>query len=201
MVGFNRRFMPALLEARKLVEQRGIISHCAAVYYKHYLVDAPYFDGPATMLTLDGIHAVDTLRWLGGKVESVDSHVRTWQRPYPNAFHAFLRFEGGRTGFLSTDWSAGRRTQTLEMHAEGISAFIDIDNSVVIHRDDSAEPEVIGVREIAKSDDFNVYYGFMNENRHFIDCIKSEEMPSTSFDEAVRTMELVDTIEHGDRCL
>lgn len=197
MVGFNRRFMPVITEARRIVAERGRIQHCAATYYKHYLADSPYFDGPATMLTLDGIHAVDTLRWLGGTVESVVSQVGKWKTGYPNSFRALVGFNGGCTGVLSTDWTAGKRVQTLEIHSEGISAFIDIDKSALIYADDKEEPLVLDTRSIAGSGDFRVYYGFKNENRHFIDCIKSGTQPLTNFAEAVLTMELTEAIERG----
>lgn len=197
MVGFNRRFMPVLNEVRGIVEERGAITHCQAGYYKHYLVDEPYFDGPATMLVLDGIHAVDTLRWLGGDVESVQSCVGRWHSGYPNSFHALIRFTNGGSGVLNADWAAGRRIQTVEMHANGISAFANLDESAVIYADDCEQPRVLDVKQAAGSDEFRVYYGFRQENRHFIDCVKSGTPPKTSFAEAVLTMELAQAIERG----
>lgn len=197
MVGFNRRFMPVLNEVRGIVEQRGPMSHCQASYYKHYLVDEPYYDGPATMLVLDGIHAVDTLRWLGGDVESVTSRVARWRSGYPNSFHALIRFTNGGTGVLSADWAAGRRVQTVEMHANGISAFTNLDKSAVIYADDCEQPRVLDVKQAAGSDEFRVYYGFTQENRHFIDCVKAGTTPTTNFAEAVHTMDLAQAIERG----
>ncbi len=197
MVGFNRRFMPALVEARRIVEQRGPIRYVAATYYKHYLVDLPYFDGPATMLVLDGIHAVDTLRWLGGDVVEVAAAIDHWRSGYPNAFRALMRFDRGATGSLSADWAAGKRVQTVEMHAEGVSVVVDIDRAMVVRADDAEEEASSDVRDVAGSDDFRVYYGFRNEDRHFIDCVKRGELPETNLADAARTMELAELIERG----
>lgn len=195
MVGFNRRFMPALVRAVGAVRERGEITHCAASYYKHYLADSPYYDGPATMLVLDGIHAVDALRWVGGEVDAVASSVGRYANGYANSFRAMIRFAGGCTGFLSADWAAGKRIQTLEMHSTGVSAFVNVDESAVIWKDDSEQPEVLDVRRAAGSDEFRVYYGFREENRHFIDCVKTGQEPLTSFADAVLTMELAERLQ------
>lgn len=198
MVGFNRRFMPVLVEVRRRLEERGALRHCAASYLKHYPVDVPYYDGPASMLILDGIHAVDTLRWLGGEVESVTSHTSAWCSGYSNAFRALIKFENGCTGMLNADWAAGCRVQTVEMHAAGASSFVDIDDCARIYSDDNPQPEILDVKQIAGSNEFRIYYGFEAENRHFIDCIKAGRLPENNFDEAVRTMELVEAIERGE---
>jgi predicted dehydrogenase len=198
MVGFNRRFMPALVEARRIVESRGPIRHCATNYYKYYIADVPYYDGPASMLIIDGIHAVDTLRWLGGEVISAASITGTWHTGYPNSFRALVRFRSGCTGTLSADWAAGRRLQTVEVHSEGISVFVDVDRAVVVYADDREEPEVIEVTEIAGSNDFRILYGFRDQDRYFVDCVKNGTLPMTSLTDAVRTMELAELIERGE---
>lgn len=198
MVGFNRRFMPALVEARRIVESRGPIRYCAASYYKHYFADVPYYDGPASMLILDGIHAVDTLRWLGGEVSNAVSMSGTWHTGYLNSFRALIRFRNGCTGSLSADWAAGRRLQTVEMHSEGISVFVDIDRTVVVYADDREEPEVVEVTKIAGSNDFRILYGFRDQDRYFVDCVKNGTLPMTNLTDAAQTMELTELIERGE---
>ncbi|HIE43979.1 MAG TPA: Gfo/Idh/MocA family oxidoreductase [Candidatus Omnitrophica bacterium] len=72
MVGFQRRFCPVIVEARKRVAQRGPIIQCAARFMKNYFA-GPYYDGAIDILTSDAIHAVDVLRWIGGEVKKVSS--------------------------------------------------------------------------------------------------------------------------------
>ena len=105
-----------------------------------------------------------------------------------------MKFEGGATGFLLTNWVAGKRVHTFEMHAKGISAFIDANDETVIYADNKAEGLKMKAQEVAGSDENYKYYGFYNENRHFIDCIKEKRMPDTNFADAFKTMELVERI-------
>jgi len=77
------------------------------------------------------------------------------------------------------------------MHAIGISAFVNGDDRAFIYKDNKEEPQVLETREFAGSSDTHKYYGFYGENRHFIDCIKQNQMPDTNFADAYKTMELV----------
>ncbi len=49
------------------------------------------------------------LRWMGGEVAEVVSHVRTIDATYDNAFNAMVKFESGATGFLVANWMVGAR--------------------------------------------------------------------------------------------
>lgn len=149
------------------------------------------------MLTSDAIHAVDFLRWAGGEVKSLASDVRSLYADYPNSFNALLTFASGATGVLLTNWTVGRRFFTFELHAKGISAFCDPDDKGHLYADNETEGKHFDTREVAGSDQLYVYYGFRAENRHFIDCVKAGAQPTSSFSDAVKTMELVDRIYHS----
>ena len=194
MVGFNRRFIPLMVEARKIVEKRGPILQCAATFYKNHVGLGPYYDGAIDILTCDAVHAVDTLRWMGGEVVAAASDVRKLHARYDNSFNARLRFEGGATGFLLTNWVVGKRVHTFEMHAKGISAFIDANDKASIYSDNKEEGQVLSAQGVAGSAENRKFYGFYSENRHFIDCIKRKQMPDTNFADALKTMELVERI-------
>lgn len=195
MVGFNRRFIPIMRKVRDIVEERGPLSLCVATFYKNTVGATEYYYGGAVdILTCDAIHAVDTLRWMGGEVRSLSSSVRKLYSNYYNQFIALMEFEEGGTGVLLANWVGGKRVHTFEMHAKGISAFIDPDTQAVIYADNSPEGVVLNTQEAAGSDEFHIYYGYYQENRHFIDCIKEDKLPETHFGDAVKTMGLVDRI-------
>lgn len=194
MVAFNRRFIPAAVAAKERVEERGPITQCVATFYKHYLGGAPYYGGAVDVLTSDAIHAVDALRWMGGEVVCASSDIRAIDSDFDNSFNALLSFESGCMGILLTNWTAGKRIHTLEMHARGISALVDTDERAVIYKDNEAEGEEILSRDLVGTDEPYKRLGFFAENRHFIDCIKQGRLPLTHFGDAARTMELVDTI-------
>ncbi|HGE72115.1 TPA: Gfo/Idh/MocA family oxidoreductase [Candidatus Poribacteria bacterium] len=194
MVGFNRRFIPLLVEAKKRVLERGEMIQCVATFYKNSIGAGPYYAGAIDILTCDAIHAVDALRWMGGEVVSVASDIRSIYAEYDNSFNALMRFENGGTGILLTNWVVGKRVHTFEMHAKGISAFVNGDDNAFIYSDNKEEPLVLKAKEVAGSSENYKYYGFYNENRHFIDCIKQGKMPETNFADAFKTMELVNHI-------
>jgi len=193
MVGFNRRYIPLLRLCRERVDARGGITQCVSTFYKCYRSPSSYYDGAIDILTSDGIHAVDMLRWMGGEVAQVASIIEQREADYANAFNALLRFENGATGVLLGNWTVGGRVHRFEMHGRGISAHVDPDHSATLLAD-NGPPEVIGTKEAAGSEEFRVYYGFEAENRHFIDCVRDGRPPLTSFADAAKTMELVERI-------
>lgn len=194
MVGFNRRFIPLMQKVKAIVEENGQIIQCMSTFHKNS-PNALYYDGVIDVLTCDAIHAVDTLRWLGGgDVQAVASDINSFNSDRENSFNALVKFTSGASGYLCTNWAAGRRIHTFEMHAQGISAYINPDGGggAKIHT-----PE--GIREItteeaADSDSTYKAYGFYGENRHFVDCIQQDRQPMTCFADAVKTMQLVQDI-------
>jgi len=194
MVGFNRRFIPLLLECRRRVEDHGPIIQAVATFYKHMLDQPQYYDGAVDFLTSDVIHCLDTLRWLCGEVEQLVSDISWHYADYPSGFNALLRFEGGATAHLLNSYEVGKRVHTFELHARGISAFVDPDSVAHIYADDGALEEILTTQQVAGSEEFRVYYGFSAENRYFIDCVKAGQQPMTHLGDAVKTMELVDRI-------
>jgi len=197
MVGFNRRFIPLMRQTKDLVEERSPINQCVSAFYKNLLTqEPPYYRGAVDVLTSDVIHAVDTLRWMaGGEVKRVCSSVRKLFAGYDNSFNALVHFENDVIGFLMSNWAAGSRIHTFEMHSKGISALINPNEKALIFTDNEPEPKTISTYEAAGgSTEFHVYYGFYHENRHFIECLLKDEQPETSLEDAVKTMELLDLI-------
>lgn len=196
MVGFNRRYIPMINYAKKAAEEKGKITQVVVTFYKH--ASAVYYGGAADVIGCDAIHAVDTIRYLAGsesEVEEVHSIPARYGDVVDNAWNAVMRFSSGVTGVLLSNWNAGGRVHTFEIHAPGISAFLDADDKGKIIQDGDAR--VIDAKEIAGSDEKYRSYGFYDQSRHFIDCVKTGAAPSSSFRDAVKTMELVDAIRRG----
>ena len=193
MVAFNRRYMPIVNQVMAKVAERGPILQCVSTFLKNYRA-GPYYRGATDVLTCDAIHAVDMLRHMGGEVARLASDVRAIGVQYENAFNALLKFESGACGFLQTNWTVGKRVHTFELHADGISAFVNPDDRALIYTDNNEEPTVLTTQQAAGSEENRVYLGFEAENRHFVDSIKAGRQPLTHFGDAVRTMELVERI-------
>ena len=46
--------------------------------------------------------------------------------------------------------------------------------------------------ELAGSNEFYKYYGFYQEDRHFLDCVRTRSEPETSIADAVKSMRLAE---------
>ena len=193
MVGFNRRFIPLMQRVRAMAERRGDVVHAVATFYKNYLGQPPYYGGAIDILTCDAIHSVDALRWICGEPVKLASIIRRVCSGYENVFMALIQFESGCSGVLMANWAGGSRIHTFEIHTPGFSAFINPDEGALIY-DSSDEPVSIKAEDAAGSQEYHRIYGFYDENLHFIQCVSEERQPLTNFDDAAKTMKLVDLI-------
>jgi len=202
MVGFNRRFVPVLAKAKSIVEEMGEIIRCHAAYHKcvpssGFPKGSPYKD----FLTSDVIHAVDVLRWVGGEVKDVEGVVGRYYDEVPNSFNAMFRFRNGGIGTLDSCYATGGRVQTYEMHARGVSAYIDTSGAngnqkAMILREGQAyeQAEILRSIDVDGSDKWHRCFGYYHENLHFIRCIRENKEPQTSIEDSTKTMEIVQRI-------
>ena len=195
-VTFQRRFAPVIRRGKMLCEKVGPVHSAVSTFYKNAVGGRPYYRGAMDILTCDAIHAVDTLRYLcGGEVESVASDVRRLDAEHCNVHLALVRFSSGATGVLLTNWMTGRRMFTVEIHSPGISVFGDPEEGGAVFADGKVEPaERLDPFEISGSQEGHRAYGAYDANLHFVGCIQKGKQPETNFEDAVKTMELVDAI-------
>ena len=195
MVGFNRRHIPVLVEAKRQVDERGVCT-VLATFYKHELKN-DWSEG--SKLLSNGIHSVDALRWLAGsEVKEIVSATSSAFTDHDNAWYALMRFENGVIGTLLTNYSMGGRANTFEIHGNEISAFVNIDESAVIYRDGKTKtPTIIDAKALAGSDEFIEHYGLHAQARHFVESIVAGRKPMPDFEDALKTMHLVERIEKG----
>ena len=196
-VTFQRRFSPLLRQGKSWCEERGGQVHTAhASFYKNWGSGEPYYKGGMDMLTDDGIHAVDTLRYLcGGEVVSVASDSRRLDAGHWNIHLAMVRFSSGATGLLLNNFMAGRRMFSVEVHSPGISFFGDPEEGGQLYADNKTEPiDELDPFALSKSEEDYRAFGTYDINRHFVDCMLKGKDPETNFDDAIKTMELVDAV-------
>ena len=195
-VAFQRRFAPVIRRGKTLCEKRGTVHTAHASFYKNWVGGTPYYRGALDMLTCDGIHAVDTLRYLcGGEVESVASDSRRLDADHWNVHLALVRFSSGATGLLLNNFMAGRRMFSVEVHSPGISFFGDPEEGGQLYADNKTEPidELVPSVLAGSAEDYRAF-GPYDINRHFVDCMLKGKDPETNFDDATKTMELVDAV-------
>ena len=198
-VTFQRRFAPVIRQGKKLCEKRGPVHTAHSVFYKNWVGGQPYYRGAMDMLTCDGIHAVDTLRYLcGGEVESVAGDSRRLDGEHWNIHLALVKFSSGATGVLLNNFMAGTRAFAVEIHSPGISVLANPEEGGMVLADNKREPvEMLDPFELSKSKEDHRAFGTYDANHHFIDCVLKGKQPETNFADARKTMELVDAVYQG----
>ena len=191
-VSFQRRACPLLVKLHDECLKRGPIVHAVCRFYKCNI--KPYLGARDHMMD-DGVHAIDTLRWIcGGEVVDVQSVCKRVGVPDINFISAVLQFDNDATGFLINSWTSGRRIFDVEMHAPGICVEADIEGKAQLYADSDTEGIEYDTCNVAGSDETRVFGGFEAKNRQFIDAVKSGKHPPSCFADAVKTMEVADEI-------
>ena len=191
-VSFQRRSCPMVAQLREECLQRGPITHAVCTFYKCNIT--PYLNARDHMMD-DGVHAIDTLRWMcGGDVVRVDSVCRRVLVPDVNFITAMLHFDNGAVGIMMNSWTSGRRIFRVEMHAPGICIEAEHEGRATLYADGDTTGVEYETREVAGSDELYVFGGFQAKNREFIDCVRAGTLPGSHFGDAVKTMKVAETI-------
>ena len=202
-VGFQRRFHPCVVEAKKIVEERGRILYCMTAFHKYGEWKSEY-----DSLTHDVVHVVDLLRWIGGdvkKVRSLSGQLYNNTEGHLNFYTALLEFESGGVGILTSNRTSGGRVLYFEMYSKGISAYGDIPGirgidyyKILKDNQPYQEANIVKNEEIIGNNAPQTHLdGSFQINRNFIDCIKADKQPITNFGDAVKTMEVIKEILSG----
>jgi virulence factor len=191
-VSFQRRSAPMIVQMHNECLKRGPIVHAECAFYKWN--PEPYLHARDHMMD-DGVHAIDTLRWLcGGEVIGVESTTKRVGTPDINFIAAMLQFDNGATGIMLNSWTSGRRIFKVEMHAPGICVEAEHEGKARLYADGDTQGIEYDTREVAGSNDNYVYGGFQAKNREFIDSVKQGTLPSSHFGDALKTMEVAELI-------
>ena len=191
-VSFQRRSCPLVVQLHDACLKRGPITHAVCRFYKS---DArPYLEARDHMMD-DGVHAIDTLRWMcGGEVVKIHSVTRRVLVPDINFISVMMEFDNGATGIMLNSWTSGRRIFAVEMHAPGICAEAEHEVAGTLYADGDTKGVRYDSREVAGSDQLYVYGGFQAKNREFIHSVATGQQPASNFADALKTMEVAEKI-------
>jgi len=191
-VSFQRRTCPMVVQLRDECLKRGPIVHAVCRFYK--CATSPYLEARDHMMD-DGVHAIDTVRWMcGGEVVKIESVTRRVRVPDINFISALLQFDTDATGLLLCSWVSGRRIFAVEMHAPGICVEAEHEGKGRLYAEGDTTGVEYDTREVAGSDELHVFGGFQAKNREFIDCVQAGKLPGSHFGDAVKTMEVAEAI-------
>jgi len=190
-VSFQRRSCPMVMKLRDEVLKRGPVVHALSRFWKK----AGSNMGPTGFMMDDGVHAVDTLRWMcGGEVDWIESVCKRIQTPDINYFNALVQFDNGSTGNVMCNWNSGRRIFCVGMHGVGVAVEAEHEGKGYLYADGDYQGIEFDTKEVAGSDQNFVYGGFQMKNRQFIDAVRNKTLPPSHFGDAVKTMRLCDAI-------
>lgn len=184
MIGFNRRFAPVYQKAKEI-----------------YNVKAPDViiaqkNRPATeyRATLENaIHMVDLMRFYCGECVSVEAHSKFTDPEYETLCTAQLKFENGTIGMLIADRASGQWEETLEMHGNNYSVYVNSPDLIKVT--DNKQSHVTSLTPLAMGwAKVEEKLGFSNEDDHFLTCIKENKEPMTNGDDSYKTHLLMNQI-------
>jgi len=186
MVAFNYRFVPAIVQAKKLIESGalGRIFHFRAVYLQEWIID-PNFPmiwrldkdqaGSGALGDL-GAHIIDLARFLVGEPKSVMGMARTFvpERPLgdgsgkmgkvtvDDAFVSLFEFENGALGTLEASrFAQGRKNfNSLEINGENGSITFNLErmNEMTVYWAHEEPKETRGFHTVNVSESYHPYW-------------------------------------------
>ena len=196
MVGWNRRFHPIIVEAKRQVTARGPVTQIVGEFHKsitrlaqggrfpEHLMDNMFLETP--------IHALDAIRAIAeADVQEVHSVVQRTISDYKDVHAALILFDNGCVAQHIANYTTDARLERYEIHGRDISAYLEGVSRGTVFCDGTQH-------EITEAGTG----GTVEQNRYFLDCVKSDtpvSFPAANLDEAVKTMELAEAILGGLR--
>lgn len=193
---FNYRFVPAVRQARDLIEQGalGRIYHFRARYLQEWIADPSFpmvwrldqrVAGSGALGDL-GAHIIDLARFLVGEPKSVNGLTTTFIKERPlgdgsgrtgtvdvdDAFVALVEFENGALGTLeATRFAKGRKnSNSFEINGSKGSLSFNLErlNELEVYLDDVGPREARGFSDVLVTESFHPYYANWWPQGHII---------------------------------
>lgn len=191
-VSFQRRSSPMFVELKKECLKRGQIELATCNFYKNDL--EPFFMASGRLMN-DGIHAIDTIRWIcEGEVTKIQTTIKQRAEPDIYLVSSILDFDNGAVGVINCNWASGRRKFEISMHAPGICVEAEHERKGYLYSNNDIYGVEYSSSVIAKSEKFYIYAGFQAKSREFLDCLESKQQPESNFSDAYKTMAVADNI-------
>jgi len=178
--GHNRRFFPALVEARRRAGIAGWNS-AEARFHKSELGNPPPF-GAKSWLSANGIHALDALIFMMG---GLPDHLVS-QAEGVSVFSALMRWANGTSAVFLSNTRAGARREQYVFHAPGLSCHVEEARLVI---------EKSGV---ASSKAFRIDHdGLQAEHAAFLHAIRDGSEPDHAIARLAPSLFLAERIEES----
>ncbi len=204
LTGFQFRFHPGLQHIKQLLDSDGIGAVTSVeAHWGEYLPGwHPWEDhragyaaredlGGGVLLTL--CHPFDYLRWLIGEIQSVSA--MTAQQGGLNiqvedTANTMFRFENGALGTVHLDYIQRPPTHTLQITGQhGRILWDNTDGEVHWYQDKTETWQTETFHKGPNGFDRNTL--FLQEMKHFIDCIENDTDPCVNLTDGIAALQLV----------
>ncbi len=200
MIGQVIRYYPETIKLKELVSA-GTLGDPVVAFGRRLMAHPLLLSPPwrndvrlsGGMTVESGIHEVDTVRWLGGEVESVSARVVYANRDYPEIdtdFRALFKLRGGITGSVEVSMHAPARDWSWGVVGTRATAFSPRRGEVRLARPDEREPQVIAV-DLVYDPTRQVNRSMLAENQAFVDAIRADRPPPIPGEEGRRDLAVV----------
>ena len=180
MVSVNRRFMPLLNRGLEWAKGAGVLRYVRCTMLRHARTEPDF-------LRFTAIHAVDTLRFIGGEV--IASEIRALT-PSPHGYAIDLRFESGVHGRIDVLPTAGMVEETYELFGDGFRAAITSpfgpQRSLRCYQENRLVLEEIAGSETPE----DVVHGFYGEVLELVEAMNQGRPPKPSIKDVFPSVEL-----------
>ena len=199
LVGFQYRFHPALRQVKRWLQDRAVGEVVSArVHWGEHLPSwhpgedwrASYAAraelGGGAVRTL--CHPFDYLRWLLGEVDWVSAEVASGALglDVEDTAHVTLRFVSGALASVSLDYLRRPRDHGLEIVGRrGRIVWSDTDGAAHLHPAEHGRATAF-----APGHGFSRNSMFLDELRHFLDCLDGVAQPSCTLEDGVAALEI-----------
>ncbi|MCV9386703.1 Gfo/Idh/MocA family protein [Reichenbachiella ulvae] len=209
MVHENWRFQPWYRQIKQLLDEQ-LIGQVHTVYFRSrmgdgwgenaYIPRQPYFrDYPRLLIYENGIHFIDTFRYLFGKVERVNAHLRKLNQVIKGEDWAQVQFEFDN-GIFAT-WDASRYNEPNYPNSRytfGEMLIDGMNGSIRLYPDGMVTVQQLGQDE--ETQDYthqNVNFAgdcvFITQ-RHFVDGLLSGQEFETNGVDYLKSLEVQEAI-------
>lgn len=205
-LGYNHRFHPSLQKARALLDGgdlgplmflRGRYGHGGRTGYDREWRADPALSGGGELID-QGVHLIDLASWFLGDFALIDGHASTcfWDMPVDDNAFLSLRTAAGQTAWLHVSCTEWKNLFSLEIYGrdaklaiDGLGGSYGPERLTFYQMLPQMGPPETTVFDFPGSDD-----SWRLETAAFIDDIRLGREPSPGLGEAIRTLEIVESI-------
>ena len=181
MVSVNRRFMPLLNRGVEWAKVAGTLRYMRCAMFRHARPEPDF-------LRFTAIHAVDTMRFIGGEVRA--SEIRALTSAPPHWYAIDLQFKNGVQGRIDVLPTAGLVEETYELAGDGFRAVITSPfgprRSLRGYRENQLVLEEMAGSETPE----DVTQGFYGETTALIEALSDGKPPKPSIEDVFPSVEL-----------